>query len=112
MQAGQTLTEMFGDGASHSLVASIGGHIVPREMWNKVRPRAGQTIHAVNYPQGGNGGKALRLVAMVVVAYLSYGTSLYVQGTSYAAYAGVAGLAVSVIGTMAVPGPITVELSA
>lgn len=102
VKAGQTIEQMLGSEATHACEVSVGGHAVPRAMWSKVRPRAGQLIHATIYPQGGNGGKALRLVAMVVVAYLSYGTSLYLQGAGYGAYAAAGALAVSVIGTMAI----------
>lgn len=78
VQAGQTIAEMLGKDVSDVCQVSIGGHPVPRAMWNKVRPRAGQAIHVTAIPQGGNGGKILRtvaLVALVVVANV-YGGAL------------------------------------
>src|SRR5690242_14132668 len=74
--AGQTLAEMIGPGASHSLSVQIGGHEIPRELWGNVRPKPGQAIHATRYPQGsGNGSKWIRTIALIVVAYFSSGVA-------------------------------------
>jgi len=70
---GQTLAEMIGADASHSLSIEMGGHEIPREMWGKVRPKPGQAIHATNYPQGGNAGKYVRIVAAAVLYYYTAG---------------------------------------
>jgi len=66
-QAGQSLTEMLGEFASHACEVQIGGYPVPRTMWPKVKPRAGQYVHVVVFPQGGNGGKILRIAAIVAL---------------------------------------------
>lgn len=73
--AGQTLAQMLGPDASHSLSVAIGGRDVPSNLWAVTRPKAGQTIHVTNYPQGGNGGKLLRLVAIVALTYFTMGAS-------------------------------------
>lgn len=78
--AGQTLAQMLGPNASHSLQVAIGGYDVPSALWGVTRPKAGQTIHVTNYPQGGNGGKWARLVAMVILTYFAPYLSGYMQG--------------------------------
>lgn len=66
--AGQTLAQLLGEGASHSLQVRVGGQVVPRPLWDKVRPKAGQRVHVVNYPQGGgNGSKYLRTALLIVL---------------------------------------------
>lgn len=103
VQAGQTLAQMLGDTASLACEVTIGGQIVPRAIWSNVRPKAGQTIHVTIWPQGGgNGSKWLRAIAMVVVAYLSYGASTGWGVAAFGSYAGVAGAAIGIIGMMAV----------
>ena len=103
VQAGQTLAQMLGDSASLACDVTIGGHIVPRAIWANVRPKAGQTIHVTVWPQGGgNGSKWLRAIAMVVVAYLSYGASTGWGVAAFGSYAGIAGAAIGIIGMMAV----------
>lgn len=71
--AGQTLAQMLGPDASHSLSVAIGGHEVPSHLWAVIRPKAGQTIHVTNYPQGGNAGKWVRLVLIVILTYFTAG---------------------------------------
>lgn len=98
-RAGQTLLQMLGDGASHALDVRVGGELVPRELWARVKPKTGQFIHVQVYPQGGNGGKWLRTILLVVVAIVA----IYVSGGSaapwvYSAFGGNAALAGAVIG--------------
>lgn len=78
VQAGQTIAEMLGESASAACRVSIGGHLVPHAMWNKVRPRAGQTIHVIAAPAGSGSGKVLRAVAMVALVVVAnvYGGAL------------------------------------
>jgi hypothetical protein len=86
--AGQTLAEMIGSNASHSLSIQVGGREVPRELWVHTRPKPGQTIHATNYPQGGNAGKYVRVAALIALAYFSGGLSTALTGTEYGVFAG------------------------
>lgn len=78
--AGQTIAEMVGPDASHSLSVEVGGHPIPRELWGKVRPKPGQTIHATSYPQGGNGGKWARSVATIAIAVFAWYAAPYLTG--------------------------------
>lgn len=70
--AGQTIAELLGPGASHTLKVVQGGMEVPRALWPRVKPKAGQRLEITAYPQGGgSGNKLLKLVVLVVaVAYL------------------------------------------
>lgn len=67
---------MFGEGASQSLEVRLGGELVPRALWAHVKPKAGQYIHALMYPQGGGkAGKWIAIIAMVVITILTYGAA-------------------------------------
>ena len=101
--AGQTIAEMIGPDASHSLSVELSGHNVPRDLWGKVRPKPGQTIHATNYPQGGNGGKLVRAALLIIISYYAPYLSGYIQsgGTAWAVGSGLAGAALTA-GIMAV----------
>lgn len=101
--AGSSIADALGQ-ASHSAEVTLDGHHVPREMWGKIRPKAGHHLHVANYPQGGgNGSKWIRAVAMVVIAYFSYGVGSGAIGGLSGGYAAAAGAAISVVGTMAGP---------
>lgn len=69
--AGQTLAQMLGDGVSNTAHVLINGEPVPRELWAKVKPKAGTQIDVILMFQGGGGGKWLRMVMIVAVVALS-----------------------------------------
>lgn len=78
VQAGLSIAQMLGEEPSQTCEVTIGGQPVPRALWSHVKPRAGQIVHVTVYPQGGNGGKLVRavaLIALVVVANV-YGAQL------------------------------------
>lgn len=79
--AGQSLAQMLGADASHSLRVAVGGYPVPRELWTRVRPKAGTIIHATGYPQGGDGGKVLRMVALAALTYFTAGVGTGAYGS-------------------------------
>lgn len=105
VKAGQTLLQMLGEGASQALEVRVGGEVVPRVLWAKVKPKAGQYVHATVFPQGGDGGKWLRTILLVVVAIVAWYAAPYVAGalgvTSAAGVAAV-GAALGIIGNMLV----------
>lgn len=98
-QHGQTLLEMVGNGASHSCVISVGGYQVPRELWGKLRPKAGQTISVDLYPQGGgSGSKWLRIIAMAVLTVVTSGIATAGWFAGAAAAVGVASTLAAIVG--------------
>ena len=97
VKAGQTVAQMLGD-AAYSCSVSIGGYEVPRAIWDKVKPKPGTAINIVLYPQGGRGGKALRLVAIAVISYFTMGAG---SGAA-AAWLGVSTTTLGVIGAVAI----------
>ena len=105
--AGQTLAQMLGPDASHSLQVAIGGCDVPSALWGVTRPKAGQTIHVTNYPQGGNAGKWVRMVLLVVLMIYAPYLAGYAQGYAWGTAAtGLYGAAltagVMMVGTLAI----------
>ena len=98
VQAGQTIAQMLGEGASHALEVRVGGELVPRVLWARVRPKAGQFIHVHMYPQGGNAGKFLKLVIVAVIAYFTFGAG----AAAAAAWLGVGTTTLEVIGMVAI----------
>ena len=102
--AGQTLAQMLGPDASHSLQVAIGGHEVPSAFWAVTRPKAGQTIHVTHYPQGGNAGKWVRLVLTVVLMYFTYGASGWAASasTAFGGSAAMWGAAIMLVGQLAI----------
>ena len=105
--AGQTLAQMLGPDASHSLQVAIGGHEVPSAFWAVTRPKAGQTIHVTNYPQGGTAGKWVRMVLLVVLMIYAPYLAGYAQGSAWGTAAtGIYGAALTagimMVGTLAI----------
>lgn len=98
VQAGQTLAQMLGGGVSQTLSVTIDGYAVPRELWAKVKPKAGKTVHVIAYPQGGNAGKYLRIVAVLVISYFTLGAG----SAGAAAWLGVSTTTLGVMGVMAI----------
>ena len=80
MREGQTLREVIGPDATDALRIEVGGIEVPEHMWDKVRPRAGTPVHVTVIPQGGNGGKWLRTILLVVVAIFAWEIAPYLTG--------------------------------
>ena len=96
-RAGQTIAEMLGDAVSQACEVQVGGYPVPRELWGRLRPKAGAMLHVTIYPQGGgNGTKWIRMVALVTIAIMAPYLSGYIMtgtwataGASYALTAGI-----------------------
>jgi hypothetical protein len=73
---GQTLDRIIGPDSDGLLRATISGVDVPRKLWPHLKPRAGSTVYVRMGMQGGNGGKLLRTIALIAVAYLSMGVAI------------------------------------
>lgn len=73
VRAGQTLEAMLreasmGRDIGPTLRVEIGGYEVPRQLWAKVKPKAGVPIHCTVMPAGGGRGrKLIRTVLMVAL---------------------------------------------
>lgn len=74
------MREMIGDAATDALEISVGGVNVPAHMWDKVRPRANTPVNVTVIPQGGNGGKWLRTILLIVVAIVAWEVAPYLTG--------------------------------
>jgi hypothetical protein len=102
--AGSTLAEMVDatiEPAFRPIArVRIAGHPVPRELWARVRPKAGTLVEIVPVPEGG--GEGLRIVltlAVVAAAVATGGLAVPLLG---AVGASVLGAGISVGGMMAV----------
>lgn len=99
--------------ASPHLQIRIHGHVVPRALWVRVRPRRGALIELRIRPMGGGGGKKnplrtiLQLLVVVVVSYITAGAGgLLIAGSTTAMVAaGVASIALNALVNAIAPIP-------
>lgn len=89
---------MLGEHASRAVEVSVGGKIVPPEFWACVRPKPGQILHATVIPQGGNAGKWLKIIAVIVISYFTFGAG----SAAAAAWLGVSATTLQIIGMVAI----------
>jgi len=107
MREGQTLREVIGPDATDALRIEVGGIEVPEHMWDKVRPRAGTPVHVTVIPQGGNGGKWLRTILLIVLAVVTYGIGGYAglaasAASTFGGTAAVWAAGIMLVGTLAI----------
>lgn len=111
VRAGQTLEAMLREGAQGrdigpTVRVEIGGFEVPRQLWAKVKPKAGVPIHCTVMPAGGGSGrKLLRTIALVALTVFTAGVAsgAYLAGVSVAGLSGAALAAgISILGTLAI----------
>lgn len=113
--AGHTLQQMLDEAAGghqlrETLRVEVGGYEVPRELWGRVRPKAGAAIHVTGMPAGGgSGGKILRTVLLIAVAVVAMwatgGGAAGFLGSAFAAGttgAAVLGAGLYMVGTLIV----------
>ncbi|MGD9509159.1 MAG: hypothetical protein AB7I59_05435 [Geminicoccaceae bacterium] len=55
----------------------IGGHVVPKENWHRVRPKPGMFLEAVPLPQG---GETMRTVLMIAIVAAAMATGAWAAG--------------------------------
>lgn len=93
-RAGMTVAEMLEEIADGKPLAAlevrVNGHVVPNELWCRLRPKLGARVEVTAVPAGGmndNWRSALMIVAMVVVSFYAptWGASLAGQFGGYAA---------------------------
>lgn len=97
-RAGMTIAEMLGDDVSNTASVYCGGYLVPREAWACVRPKEGVTLHVVSYPQGGNAGKWIKIIIVLVISYFTMGAG----SAAAAAWLGVGTTTLGLIGVVAI----------
>ena len=107
MREGQTLREVIGPDATDALRIEVGGVEVPAHLWDKVRPRAGTPVHVTVIPQGGNGGKWLRTILLIVLAVVTYGIGGYAglaasAASTFGGTAAVWAAGIMLVGTLAI----------
>lgn len=104
--AGRTISRILADIVGDLPMAAtirvdIGGHEVPHQLWNRVKPKAGTHIHATVMPAGGDGNKWLRAILMVVVLIVAWYAAPLVAGVYGAAAGAVASAAITMLGALA-----------
>lgn len=105
--AGQTLAQMLGPDVSDTARVSVGGYLVPRDLWAHVKPKPLSTVHVVLFPQGGNGGKWLRSVLMIALIAATYGVGAYAglaagAAGAFGGSAAIWGAAILAVGSLAI----------
>lgn len=73
LHVGETVQEfldrVMGDVKAEHLEVKLGGHVVPRTMWARIKPKAGALLEV----RGSVGKQALYIVAMIALTYFTFG---------------------------------------
>ncbi|MEN6538921.1 MAG: host specificity factor TipJ family phage tail protein [Mizugakiibacter sp.] len=86
-RAGQTIAQIVGENAARALRVEVDGYEVPRELWTRVRPKAGRRVQITAFPEGGgNNNKLLKIVVVIVAIVYAYYTSDYRGALKIIAY--------------------------
>lgn len=107
VRAGQSLLGMLLEASGGlpvhpSVEVRVGGVVAPREMWSRVKPKAGTSIYVTNMSLAGGNNGVLRALLMVVVAIASVYTGGAVGAAYGAAWGAAASVAVTIVGTLIV----------
>lgn len=107
VNSGQSLLRMLLEASGGSPVhpcveVRVGGVVVPREAWDRVKPKVGTSIYVTNKSLAGGGNGVLRALLMVVVAIASAYTGGAVGAAYGAAWGAAASVAVTIVGTLLV----------
>lgn len=107
VNSGQSLLRMLLEASGGSPVhpcveVRVGGVVVPREAWDRVKPKVGTSIYVTNKSLAGGGNGVLRALLMVVVAIASAYTGGAVGAAYGAAWGAAASVAVTLVGTLLV----------
>ena len=85
-RAGQTIGQMLRDAAGGRELAELevrcGGYVVPRDHWDRVRPKQGAVIEVTGLPQG-NMNSNWRAVLMIVVTIVVFAYTGYLDGNGF-----------------------------
>lgn len=84
-------------------IVTLDGNPIERRHWHLVRPKAGVIVNlVVAFPQKGSFGKILRTVATIAVAAIAIAAVPYLTPFIGAPLAAIAGLGISIGGTLAI----------
>lgn len=97
---GATIKDVIGPKADDTLSVSIEGEYIPREMWNKIRPKCGTQISVVRYPEGKTAKKIIGVVLLIVIAYFAPYLLNYMY-TAYGMWGAVAAIGITLLATAA-----------
>lgn len=97
---GTNLLQVVGDDCDEHVSVSISGEHIPREQWERIRPKAGTAIQVVRYPTGKTVKKIVAVVLLVIIAiYAPY--LLNYMYTMYGVWGAVAAIGITLLATMA-----------
>lgn len=68
MDVGMTLLEAVGEDVDDTVRASIEGEYIPRELWARLKPKAGTSITVIRYPRSDSAKKIIGVVLLIVIA--------------------------------------------
>lgn len=97
---GASLSQVLGPNADDTLSVTIEGEYIPREMWERIRPKAGTQIVVVRYPEGRTVKKIIGVILLVLIAiYAPY--LLEYMYAAYGMWGAVAAIGITLLATMA-----------
>lgn len=97
---GTTLSQVVGKEADDSLEVRIQGEYIPKEMWDRIKPKSGTQISVVRYPKGRTVKKIIGVILLVIIAIYAP----YLLNFMYAAFGmwgAVAAIGITLLATMA-----------
>lgn len=97
LPVGGTIAEMVGENVDEAIEVSISGEFIPRDMWDRIKPKDGTAILVVRYPKGDTAKKIVGIVLLLVIAY--YAPYLL---DIYGAWGAVAVAGLTMLATMAI----------
>lgn len=96
---GKSLQCALGARCADNVHVSIEGEHIPREMWNRVKPKAGTAITVVRVPQGDTVKKIIAVVILVIIAI--YAPQFIAWAAKFGTWAKVAAIGITMLATMA-----------
>ena len=97
---GTNLQQVVGDKADDTLEVRVEGEFIPREMWERIRPKTGTQISIVRYPKGRTVKKIVGVILLVIIAiYAPY--LLNFMYSAFGMWGAVAAIGITLLATMA-----------
>ena len=97
---GTNLAQVVGSRADDTLEVSIEGEHIPKDMWERIRPKTGTQVSIVRYPKGRTVKKIVGVILLVIIAiYAPY--LLNYMYMAYGMWGAVAAIGITLLATMA-----------